>query len=63
MAPRGWTHKSSNGSSLPGGHSSKRDHQEDDDGTDTAEEVLGSREVVSEGRGIHLEVSQANLVT
>ena len=39
----GWTHKSSNGSSIPGGHSRKGDHQEDDDGTDTAEEVLGGR--------------------
>ena len=38
---RGWTHKSSNGSSVPGGHSREGDHQEDDDGADTAEEVLG----------------------
>lgn len=38
-----WTHKSSNGSSIPGGHSRKGDHQEDDDGTDTTEEVLGGR--------------------
>ena len=37
----GLTHKSSNGSSVPGGHSRKGDHQEDDAGADTAEEVLG----------------------
>lgn len=40
---QGRTHKSSNGSSLPRGHSSKGDHQEDDDGADAAEEVLGNQ--------------------
>lgn len=56
----GWTHKSSNGSSIPGGHSRKGDHQKDDDGTDTAEEVLGwggsgcSVREKLEGKGIPL---------
>lgn len=60
----GWTHKSSNGSSIPGGHSRKGDHQKDDDGTDTAEEVLrweglGCRvKKKLEGKGIALRFSR-----
>lgn len=46
---QGWTHKSSNGSPLPRGHSSKGDHQEDDDGADAAEEVLGNQRQCGEG--------------
>lgn len=60
-----WTHKSSNGSSLPRGHSSKGDHQEDDNGAETPEEVLGSQRQREEGleearRDHYLEISQTS---